>query len=96
MAIGDAFLEVLGVSPESREPASGVEEMVNSCASSGTTDGLTLFEASDGVAIMTAPTLGTNDTGQWTNTAFMILNGHKISGGGSADKVVITGVQTNV
>jgi hypothetical protein len=94
-AIGDAVAVIIGTADVTRQPSSGVEEKITSLLKNGTTDVVTIEDATSGVAVVPAAVGGSTDIATMRLTGYMITNGLFINKTGTTDRLVIMGVQTN-
>lgn len=95
MAIGDAISGRIGAGSSSRQPASGVEEMITSLNKTGSTDTASLDTGSGTVVIMEAAAIGRSETSTFRSMKTIITNSCWLVKDGSTDSLFFTGVQTN-
>ena len=102
MAIGDAVAAYMGTAATNRQPSAGVEEQISGLIKSETTDSMNIYDGSTeyawyGAAIRTDVVHGdaaATRNGPF-NMALMITNSVYLRKGGTSNRVVVFGVQTN-
>ena len=99
MAIGDSFGVILGTATTNRQPSSGVEEQLMGIAKANTNDGISIYDGTKTVDIITAArdtNEGVNDAafaGNRQNLSLMINNAVYLRKGGTTDNTYVCGVQ---